>query len=170
MRGLFSYLYESPKLSLPSAVTILVYGMWITYQAQLFPIIILYSEKPVLPPFFVPLLFLGGWMIINVLGNFIPFVLYDRPREGADCLLIGSCYALLPSLTLPTVWVICKFFYMRLSVVAAQLIMLISMGYSLCLLATAISMAKGLRTEKATLTSLIILYLAVGLSLVFYQL
>jgi len=165
MRGLFSFLYESPKLSWPSAVTILAYGMWITYQAQLFPIIVLYSERPILPLHLIPLLFMGGWMIINILGNFVPFVLYNRPRDGADCLLIGSCYALLPSLTLPTLWATFRFFYLKLSLLTAQLVMLVSMGYSLCLLTTAISMAKGVRMEKAALVSLITLYLAAGLSL-----
>jgi len=169
MRGLFSYLYESPKLSLPSAVTIVVYGMWITYQAQLFPIIVLYSERPMLPVHYIPVLFIGGWIIINILGNFIPFVLYSRPREGADCLLIGSSYALLPSLTLPTLWVAFEFLRIRLSLIAAQLIMLVSMGYSLCLLTTAISMAKGVRIEKAALVSLVTLYLAAGLSLAVYR-
>ena len=166
MRGLFAYLYESPKLSLPSAATILIYGIWVTYQAQLFPIIILYSEKPVLSQVYAPLLFVGGWIVVNILGNLIPFVLYNRPKEGAERLLIGSCYALLPSLMLPTVWVISKFFHVRINLITAQLIMLIFMGYSLCLLTTAISMAKGLRTEKATLVSMMILYLAVGLSLI----
>ena len=169
MRGLFSYLYESPKLSLPSAVTILVYGIWITYQAQLFPVIFLYSEKLVLPQIYVPLLFIGGWLVINVLGNIIPSILYDRPREGAGCLVVGSCYALLPSLILPTVWVVCKLFYIGISLLAAQLIMLIPMGYSLCLLTTAISMAKGLRMEKAALVTMTVLYLAVGLFFVFYR-
>lgn len=169
MRSLFAYLYQSPKLSLPSALTLLLYGVWITYQAQLFPTILLYSEKPVLPPLYAPLLFVGGWTVINILGNFVPLVLYNRPKDGADCLLVGSCYALLPSLALPTVWAASKFFHIRLSLVSAQLIMLVSTGYSLCLLTAAISMAKGLRTEKATLVSMMILYLAVGLSLIFHR-
>lgn len=170
MRGLFAYLYESPRLSLPSALTLLLYGAWITYQAQLFPTIILYSERAVLPPLYAPLLFMGGWIAINVLGNLIPSILYNRPKGGADCLLIGSCYALLPSLSLPTVWAVCRFLHVRLSLIDAQLIMLVSMGYSLCLLTTAISMAKGLRTEKAALVSLLVLYLALGLYLMFYKL
>ena len=169
VRGLFSHLYASPKISLTSAMTILVYGMWVTHQAQLLPIIVLYSDKPVLPPLWTAGLFVTGWIIINVLGNLIPFIFYRRPMGGADCLLVGSCYAILPSLALPTIWVICKTFLIPLSLITAQLIMLLSMGYSLCLLTTAISMAKGLRTEKATLVTMIIFYLAIGLALVFYK-
>lgn len=169
VQGLFSHLYSSPKLSLPSAMTILIYGIWITHRAQLLPIIILYSDKPVLPPLWTACLFVTGWIIINILGNFIPFLVYRRPKGGADCLLVGSCYAILPSLALPTIWFICKTFHIRLNLVVAQLIMLLSMGYSLCLLTTAVSMAKGLRTEKAALVTMIIFYLAVGLALVFYK-
>jgi len=169
-RAFFAYLNESPKLFLPSAITVLLYGMWITYEAQLFPLIILYCEKSLLPPVYVPFLFLGGWATINIVGNFIPFVSFSRPKQGAHNLLVGSCYALLPSLTLPTFWFVSKFFYMRVSLIAAQVIMLISMGYSLCLLTSAISMAKGLRTEKAALVALTILYIATGLSLAVYRL
>jgi len=168
VRGLFSYLYASPKLSLPSAITILIYGVWITHQAQLLPIIILYSDKPVLPPLWASSLFISGWITINILGNLVPFILYRRPLGGgADCLLVGSCYAILPSLALPTIWVLCKAFFISLSLVAAQLIMLLAMGYSLCLLTTAVSMAKGLRMEKATLVTMTIFYLTVGLALFF---
>jgi len=168
VRGLFSYLYASPKLSLPSAITILIYGVWITHQAQLLPIIILYSDKPVLPPLWASSLFISGWITINILGNLVPFILYRRPLGGgADCLLVGSCYAILPSLALPTIWVLCKAFFISLSLVAAQLIMLLAMGYSLCLLTTAVSMAKGLRMEKATLVTMAIFYLTVGLALFF---
>ena len=166
-RSLFSYLYESPKLSLPSAIIILAYGMWITYEAQIYPLIFLYTEELPLPKSYAPLLFLGGWMIVNVLGNLIPFILYNRPKAGADCLLIGSSYGLLPSLILPTVWALSRLSSTRISLIAAQLVMLASMGYSLCLLTTAISVAKGLKTEKAAAVSMVILYLSVGLAFYF---
>jgi len=45
--------------------------------------------------------------------------------------------------------------------------MLVSMGYSLSLLTTAVSVAKGLKTEKAVAVSMIILYLSVGLAFYF---
>jgi len=167
VRDLFSYLYASPKLSLLSAIPIIIYGIWITSQAQLLPIIFLYSDNPVLPPIWTAGLFMVGWMIINFLGNLIPFTLYHRPKEGAGSLLVGSCYAILPSLTLPTIWVICKTLLIPLSLIATQVVMLLSMGYSLCLLTTAISMAKGLRTEKAALVTMIIFYLTVGLALIY---
>lgn len=166
VRGLFSYLYTSPKLSLILAMPIILYGMWITYQAKLLPMIFLYSDKPLLPPIWVSGLFLAGWMIVNLLGNLIPFILFRRPREGADSLLVGSCYAILPSLALPTIWVICKTLLIPLTLITAQILMLLPMGYSLCLLTSAISMAKGLRIEKASLVTLIIFYLIAGLALV----
>ena len=167
LRGLFSYLYESPKLSLPSAVIILVYGMWITYHANLYPLIFLYTQTPVLSRFFTPLLFMAGWTVVNVLGNLVPFILYNRPKDGLGCLLIGSCYSFLPSLVFPTIWALVKFFYIGIGLFSAQLVMLVSMGYSLSLLTTAVSVAKGLKTEKAVAVSMVILYLSVGLAFYF---
>ena len=169
MHRLFLFLYESPRLSLPSAVAILIYGMFIIYEARLFPLIVLYTERPIVSSIYGPLLFLGGWIIINVLGNIIPYFFYGRSKEGYEALLIGSCYALLPTLVFPTVWVICRAYYIGLSLIVAQSIMLIFTGFSLCLLTTAISAAKGLRTEKGALISLIILYIAIGLFLIFFE-
>ncbi len=167
MHGLFNYLYASTRLSMPSALTVILFGAWITYQAQLFPFIFLYSDKPSVPPILVSFWFLAGWILVNVMGNLIPRIFYRRPlRGGADCLLVGSCYAFLPSLILPTVWVVCRFLYWRLNLIAAQLIMLFSVGYSLCLLTTAISTAKGLRMEKAASVTIIVLYLMLTLAFV----
>jgi hypothetical protein len=165
LRGLFSSAYESPKLSLPSAVMILAYGMWITYQAQLYPLLFLYTEHLALPRYSSPLLFMGGWIAVNILGNLVPFILHNRPKDGLGCLLIGSCYSFLPSLVFPTIWALLKFLHIEVSLIAAQLFMLVSMGYSLSLLTTAVSVAKGLKTEKAVVVSMIILYLSVGLAL-----
>jgi len=165
LRGLFSYLYASPKLSLPSAITILIYGSWITYNAELLPIIILFSDKPTLPPLLTAALFIAGWAAINILGNLLPFILYRRPLAGAGCLIVGSSYAVLPSLTLPTIWVLCRTYVIPLSLLSARLLMLISAAYSLFLLTTAVSMAKGLRMEKAALVTMIVLYIAVGFAL-----
>lgn len=169
VRSLFSYLYASLKLSLPSAMIVLIYGVWITYQARLLPIIVFYSDRPALPPLWTAGLFVAGWLAINVLGNLIPFILYQRPRDGADRLLVGSCYAILPSLVFPTIWVVCRTFLIPLSLIIAQLIMLFTAGYSLCLLTTAVSMAKGLRMEKAAVATMTVFYLAVGLAFVFYE-
>ena len=165
LRGLFSFLYESPKLSLPSAVIILAYGMWITYQAQLYPLLFLYTEHLALPRSFSPLLFLAGWIAVNFVGNLVPFILYSRPKDGLGCLLIGSCYSFLPSLVFPTIWGLLKFLHIGMSLIVVQLFMLVSMGYSLSLLTTAVSVAKGLKTEKAVVVSMIVLYLSVGLAL-----
>jgi len=141
--------------------------MWITYHANLYPLIFLYTQTPVLSRFFTPLLFMAGWIVVNVLGNLVPFILYNRPKDGLGCLLIGSCYSFLPSLVFPTIWALVKFFYIGIGLFSAQLVMLVSMGYSLSLLTTAVSVAKGLKTEKAVAVSMIILYLSVGLAFYF---
>jgi hypothetical protein len=167
--GLFNYIFTSIKLSIPSAITIILYGIWINYQAQLFPLVFLYSEKPSMSPVLTSILFLSGLIFVNVIGNLIPRIFYHRPlRDGFDCLLIGSCYAFLPSLVLPTIWTICHLLYWRLDLIVAQLIMFLSAGYSLCLFTTAVSASKGLRIEKAASITLTILYLILALALIFH--
>jgi len=164
---LFNYLYASTKLSFPSALTVILYGAWITYQSELLPLIFVYSDKPTVQPGLLPVFFLSGWLLINIVGNLIPWMLYHRPlRDGADRLLVGSCYMFLPSLIFPTIWTVSRLLHLSLGPIEAQLILVVSAGYSLCLLTEAVSMAKGLRIEKAALVTLIILYLTLALAFI----
>ena len=59
-----------PKRALGPALIILGYGAWVTYQAQLYPIIFFFYTKPLVA---VPLngatLFTVGFVIVNAVGN-----------------------------------------------------------------------------------------------------
>ncbi|MEM2905238.1 MAG: helix-turn-helix domain-containing protein [Candidatus Bathyarchaeia archaeon] len=164
---LFSYLYADPKLAAPSALTILAYGAWITYQAGLLPILMLYSDKPAVEPLIAPIAFLGGWLALNLLANGLTYALY-RSSEGAPSLLVGSCYALLPSLLLPTLWALSKALFLPLDLITVRLVMFASMGYSLLLLTSAVGMAKGLSLEKAAVVTVAALYATIGLALLVF--
>ena len=155
-----------PKLAIAPALMIWGYGMWVNYQAQLYPIIFFFHTKP---PVMVPVagaaLFAAGLTIVNVIGNLIPWLFFNK-KEKALSLFVGTSVAILPTLILPTVWVISKIAAIQISSLLAQTLVIMSMGYSLCLLTVAITLAKSIRPERAALTTLIIFYLAVGLAVV----
>lgn len=161
---LFAYLYADPKLAAPSAITILAYGAWISYQAELLPVLMLYSDKPVTEPLAACVFFLAGWLTVNLLANCLAYVFY-RSTEGVGLLLVGSCYALLPSLLFPTIWTVAESLFLPLELVPARLIMFACMSYSLVLLTSAVGMAKGLSTEKAGILAMAVLYATIGLAL-----
>lgn len=163
--GLFTLIQESPKMFVPLIATILIYGSWITYHAGLFPIIFLYSDRPV-HPILAPLLFLVGLVAVNLLGNAFSAIFYRRPLQGAGTFFISSCFAILPSLLTPTVYYACKTFLAPVSLILIQSIMLVSLGFSLFFITTAISTSKGLRVEKAAVITTILLYVMIAIALV----
>jgi len=117
-------------------------------------------------PLYIPLLFILGYLLINALANLLSFVAY-RTQGGAKPLLLGSAFALAPSLIAPTVYVIAEGFQTHLTSLQIQILMLIGVGYSLGFLTSAISLSKGLATEKAALLASITLYVSLGLAYFF---
>ena len=155
-----------PKFAMIPALMILGYGMWVNYQAQLYPTIFFFHTKPpVAVPFASAVLFLAGLAVVNIVGNLIPWLFFNK-KENAISLFVGTSIAMLPTLILPTAWVISRMAAIQMSSLLAQTLMIVSMGYSLCLLTVAITLAKSIRPERAALTTLVIFYLAVGLEVV----
>ena len=159
--SLFAYLFPISKLSLLPALGVLGYGVWINHQAQLYPLIFFHSGRAVALPFSSSTLFLFGFLLVNIIGYAVPRFLFGR-KGGVLPLFVGTSMALWPTTILPTIWVIGRGLGIQISNVYAQLIMFLSMGYSLCLLTMAVTMAKSLKTERAALTTLVIFYLSVG--------
>ncbi len=155
-----------PKFAILSALVILGYGMWVNYQAQLYPTIFFFHTKPPdAVPFAGALRFLAGIAVVNIVGNLIPRLFFSKKGNRVS-LFVGTSIAMLPTLIVPTVWVISKIAMLHISGVMAQILVFVSMGYSLCLLTVAITVAKSIRPERAALTTLVIFYLAAGIAAV----
>ncbi|HUW47614.1 MAG TPA: helix-turn-helix domain-containing protein [Patescibacteria group bacterium] len=163
--SLLTHLFPISKLSLLPSLVILSYGMWINHQAQLYPLIFFHAGRAVPFPFSSPILFFLGFLLVDVVGYAVPRFLYGR-KGGALPLFVGTSIAMWPTTILPTIWVISSGLGLQMSVFYAQLIMFLSMGYSLCLLTMAITVAKSLKTERAALATLVIFYFSVGLALI----
>ena len=162
---LIAYLYGMSKLSIPFTAMVLLYGIWVTNLSGLYPVVFIYVEHLPISSFYIPLLFILGWLLINALVNLVSYFAY-RTSEGVKYFFLGSAISLLPALILPTVYVIAREIQAPLTNLQAQIIMLIGIGYSLCLLASAISLSKGLVIEKAALSASITLYASLGLAFI----
>ncbi|MBI2937957.1 MAG: hypothetical protein A3K61_06685 [Thaumarchaeota archaeon RBG_16_49_8] len=161
-----SNLYARPRLASLFAAMVLLYGTLIAYLSGLYPLIFIYVNRLPISPLYIPLLFILGYLLINALANLLSFVAY-RTQGGAKPLLLGSAFALAPSLIAPTVYVIAEGFQTHLTSLQIQILMLIGVGYSLGFLTSAISLSKGLATEKAALLASITLYVSLGLAYFF---
>lgn len=162
---LISLLYGMPRLAFSSVAFILLYGAWVTHLSGLYPVVFIYVDHLPLPPFYIPILFISGYLLVNVLANLTSYIAY-RTKEGVKHLLLGSAVSLLPSIILPTAYVVAKELQAPLTSLQAQVLMLIGIGYSLCFLTSAISLSKGLAAEKAALPAAVTLYASLGLAFI----
>lgn len=162
---LISHLYAMPKLSILIATLTLIYGALITYLSELYPLILIYVEYLPIQKFYIPIIFIFGYLMINILANLISYIVY-RNSEGVKYLFLGSAFSLIPNLILPTVYVITKSFQITLTSLQVQILMIVGIGYSLCFLTSAISLSKGLGAEKAALSASITLYISLALAFI----
>lgn len=162
---LISHLYGMPKLAVSCVAVILLYGAWVMHLSGLYPIVYVHVDRLPLPPFYIPILFLSGYLLVNILANLTSYIAY-RTKEGVKQLLLGSAVSLLPSIILPTACVVAKELQAPLTSLQAQILMLIGIGYSLCFLTSAISLSKGLAAEKAALAASATLYASLALAFI----
>lgn len=154
---LISRLYGIPRLATLFSALILIYGALVTYLSGLYPIVFIYVERLPISPSCIPMLFISGYLLVNLLANLTSYIAY-RTIEGVKHLFIGSAISLTPTLVLPTAYVLSKGLQTPLTSLQAQILMLIGIGYSLCFLTSAISLSKGVAVEKAVLPAAVTLY------------
>lgn len=162
---LITHLYGMPRLAALFAVAILLYGAGVTYLSGLYPVVFIYVERLPLSQSYIPILFILGYLLVNLLANLTSYIAY-RTVEGVKHLFLGSTVSLLPALILPTAYVIAKELHAPLTSLQAQILMLIGIGYSLCFLTSAISLSKGLAAVKAALPASVTLYVSLGLAFI----
>ncbi len=158
-----SNLYARPRFASLFAAMVLLYGSLVAYMSGLYPLIFIYVNNIPIPTLYIPLLFILGYLLINALANLLSYVAYRTPG-GAKPLMLGSAFALAPSLITPTAYIIAEGFQTHLTSLQIQILMLIGVGFSLGFLTSAISLSKGLATEKAALLASIALYVSLGLA------
>jgi DNA-binding transcriptional ArsR family regulator len=163
VRNHFILLCELPKHFLLPAFILIAFGAWASYESRLFPIIFFYSEKAPLSPGLIPIMFVLSWVTINFMGNVVS-AFYGRPLSSAFGLLVGSSYALVPLVAFSSFWLIVKILPINVASIVAQALMLCCALISYALTTVAISVAKGVRMEKAAISTTLLLYISIALA------
>lgn len=169
-RQLLVYATSNPRRFIPEALIILGLGAWIFAETKIEPVIMFYNNQPTWSsPLVIMLEFVVGWFSVFGLCELFSFIFYRRPGGEAG-LLVGTIFSLTPLLILPAflqvnnllnLGLIIDWLWVNVSLLAFQ-------AWTLCLLSATIGLAKGLKTERAALISMIVMYVNIGLLIIFF--
>jgi DNA-binding transcriptional ArsR family regulator len=169
-RSLLNYLNADPVRSFPLAILIVAFGGWISSQTRLEPLLLFYltPSSGTLSALFI-LAFPAGWLITFALADILSTVAFHR--RGDDLrLLNGTAFAMLPLLIVPGLFSLVQLFTPVKSVgLLAILLPIFLQAWVVCLLASAVSITKGLKLERAALVSLAVVYVNILVLLVGLQ-
>jgi len=170
-RTLLNYLNADPVRSLPLAILIVAFGGWISSQTRLEPLLLFYltPSSGTVSVLFL-LMFPIGWLVTFVMADILSTVVFHR--RGDDFrLLNGTAFAMLPLLIVPGLFSLAQLFSPGRSLgYIAILLPIFLQAWVVCLLASAVSISKGLKLERAALISLGVVYLNILVLLVGLQL
>jgi helix-turn-helix protein len=160
-RTLFNYLNQDPARSLPFALIVLVLGGYISFRTNLEPILLFYlNPTPGIGQAWFLLMFPLGWFTTFAVSDLLCYLFFHR--SGGELTLVnGSALAMLPLLLVPgLILLIQPFSAIVQSATALTIIIQVAVQvWVVCLLSSAISIAKGLRMERTALVSLAVMYL-----------
>jgi DNA-binding transcriptional ArsR family regulator len=170
-RSFLNYLNADPIRSLPLAILIVAFGGWISSQTRLEPLLLFYltPSSGTASALFL-LMFPIGWLVTFVMADALSTAVFHR--RGDDLrLLNGTAFAMLPLLIVPGLFSLVQLFSPGRSVgYTAILLPIFLQVWVVCLLASAVSISKGLKLERAALISLGVVYLNILVLLVGLQL
>ncbi|HYY91948.1 MAG TPA: helix-turn-helix domain-containing protein [Candidatus Dormibacteraeota bacterium] len=160
-RTLLNYLNQDPIRSLPLAAIVLILGGVISFRTNLEPILLFYlNPTPGIGQAWFLLLFPLGWFITFGVADLLCYLFFHR-SGGELSLLNGTALSMLPLLLVPGLILLIEPFstIIRSVTVLTILIQVAVQVWVVCLLSSAISIAKGLRMERTALVSLAVMYL-----------
>ena len=159
-RTLLNYVDSDPVRSFPLAVLIVAFGAWVSSLTRLEPLLLFYitPASGTISTLFM-LAFPIGWLITFALADIVSTFVFHR--RGDDLrLLNGTAFAMLPLLVVPGLFSLAQLLAPGRSLgFAAILLPIFLQAWVVCLLASAVSISKGLKLERAALISLGVIYL-----------
>ncbi len=170
-RNLFNYLNDEPLRSVPLSIIILVLGGWVSFQTNLEPLLLFYlnPSRGIGQVWFL-LMFPLGWLATFIVTDALASLVYQR-RGGDLSLANGTAFSMLPILIVPLLLFLVQPFSTVLRSTASLIVLQILVQvWVICLLASAISISKGLRMERTALISLAVMYLNITAILLTLQL
>lgn len=159
-RSLFNYLNDEPLRSIPLTMIILLLGGWVSFQTNLEPLLLFYlnPSRGIGQVWFL-LMFPLGWLATFIVTDALASFVYQR-RGGDLSLANGTAFSMLPLLIVPLLLFLVQPFSTVLRTTASLIVLQILVQvWVICLLASAISISKGLRMERTALISLAVMYL-----------
>lgn len=169
-RGLLNFVNADPARSLPLAILIVAFGGWVSSLTRLEPLLLFYitPASGTISALFL-FAFPIGWLVTFALADLVSTVVFQR--RGDDLrLLNGTAFAMLPLLIVPGLFSVAQFFAPGRSLgYLAILLPILLQAWVVCLLASAVSISKGLRLERAALISLGVIYLNILILLIGLQ-
>ncbi len=158
-------LYEDPLRHLPLAVLPVLLGGWLSNVSGLQLILLFYVNQPQALP--VTLIqFLASWLTIYIISEGLSRGLFRR-SGGSIELLLGSALSLTPLILYSLIWLLN--WHLKLGMEGLfggwilRGLLLLAQGWSLTILTLAISYAKTITVDKASLISFIIAYVGIAL-------
>jgi DNA-binding transcriptional ArsR family regulator len=170
-RTLFNYLNEEPLRSLPLAILIVAFGGWVSSQTKLEPLLLFYlTPSSATGSVWFLLMFPIGWLVTFALADVLSTIVFHR--RGDDLrLLNGTAFAMLPLLIVPGLFSLVQLLSPgRPAGFSVILLPIFLQAWIVCLLSSAVSIANGLKLERAALISLGVVYLNILVLLVGLQL
>jgi DNA-binding HxlR family transcriptional regulator len=163
-RTLMNYLNQDPVRSLPIALVVLALGGLISFRTNLEPILLFYlNPTPGIQQVWFLLLFPLGWFITFGVADLLCYLFFQR-SGGELSLLNGTALAMLPLLIVPGLILLIEPFsaIIQSATMLTILVQVAVQVWVVCLLSSAISIAKGLRMERTALVSLAVMYLNIS--------
>lgn len=169
-RPLLERAISNPKRFIPEVAIILGFGAWLFAETKIEPVMMFYNNQPTWSSSLaVSIEFVAGWLIIFGLSEVLSYIFYKRLGAEAS-LFVGTVFSLVPLLIPLLVLEISNLLNLNLRInwLWVNVILLVFQAWVLCLLSASLSLAKGLRIERAALISLIVMYLNIGFLVIFF--
>jgi hypothetical protein len=169
-RTLMNYLNADPIRSLPLAILIVAFGGWISSQTRLEPLLLFYltPSSGTVSTLFL-LMFPIGWLVTFIMADILSTFVFHRTGDDLR-LLNATAFAMLPLLVVPGLFSLAQLVSPGRSLgFTAILLPIFLQAWVVCLLASAVSISKGLKLERAALISLGVVYLNILILLVGLQ-
>ena len=169
-RTLLNYLNADPIRSLPLAILIVAFGGWISSQTRLEPFLLFYvSPSSGTASALFLLMFPIGWLVTFVTADTLSTIVFHRGGDDLR-LLNATAFAMLPLLIVPGLFSLVQVLSPGSSLgYTTVLLPIFLQAWVVCLLASAVSISKGLKLERAALISLGVVYLNILVLLVGLQ-
>jgi DNA-binding transcriptional ArsR family regulator len=161
LRRLFLRISAKPFQYLPITATIIALGAWIAARAGLEFTLIFPDSQTIVSSTLIATYFVVSWLILFGLCDLLATFLFKR-RGGNLSLLVGSSFSLLPLILFSGLWYLMKIFGLSLIQTAVPVLLILFQALTIGIMSAAISLSKGVRTEKAALVSFIVTYINIA--------